>query len=141
MINRISDWPTHLANFLAEKKDTPFEWGVNDCCLFTCDWLKILTGIDPASDLRGKYTDALSAARILKEQAGIQNLVANYCKKYAWDEVSPSLAQRGDLIILQLDETQGPALGICLGQNSAFAGQNGYILQPTLKAISTWHIK
>ena len=30
---RHTDWTVRLTDFVKSKKHTPFEWGVNDCCL------------------------------------------------------------------------------------------------------------
>ena len=51
-LKRVSNWPAALDQFLADHRDLPFTWGTNDCCLFTCDAIVALTGIDLAAELR-----------------------------------------------------------------------------------------
>jgi len=45
-----------LSRYLKSKKNTPFEWGVNDCVTFTADYFKETTGIDLISEYRGYST-------------------------------------------------------------------------------------
>lgn len=51
-----------------------FQWGGtsgDDCTMFCATWVYHLTGIDPARDLRGTYSDARGAHRILARAGGI----------------------------------------------------------------------
>lgn len=41
-----------LSRYLKSKKNTPFEWGVNDCVTFTADYFKETTGDDLISEYR-----------------------------------------------------------------------------------------
>lgn len=66
-MKRTNDWPTKLANYLLEKQKQPFEWGVNDCCLFAADAILAMGGLDVAKDVRGRYKTAIGAHRIMKK--------------------------------------------------------------------------
>jgi hypothetical protein len=51
-----------------------FRWGgsaVDDCTMFCASWVFELTGVDPAEDIRGTYSDAEGANRILDAAGGI----------------------------------------------------------------------
>ena len=138
---RVSNWPRALSLFLQEKTATPFQWGENDCCLFTCDWLAILTGHypEPANELRGTYADALSAARVLQARGGVEQITADYCATQHWPEVAPSFAQRGDIAIIPTPH--GPALGVVIGARIAHPGPEGLALRPLNEALRAWHIQ
>lgn len=51
-----------LEQFLAQAARECFAWGERDCGLFVADWVGLVTGRDPAADLRGRYRDADGAA-------------------------------------------------------------------------------
>ncbi|MEI8397262.1 MAG: hypothetical protein WCF85_21275, partial [Rhodospirillaceae bacterium] len=63
---RHPDWPVRLDRFLAERRDRPFAWGSNDCCLFVLDWIELATGTRPF-DPRGLYHDQAEAAALLRK--------------------------------------------------------------------------
>jgi len=46
-----------LAEFLQKAARGSFAPGEADCALFVADWVRANTGRDPASDLRGTYSD------------------------------------------------------------------------------------
>lgn len=137
---RKSNWPAALSLFLQEKASTPFQWGENDCCLFTADWLAILTGEYPplAVKLRGTYTDALGAARILEDHGGVERIAESFCAEKGWGEVSPRLAQRGDIAIVDADGH--PALGVVIGAWVAHAVPGGVGKVPLRTARRAWRV-
>ncbi len=139
-MSRSSNWPIRLALFIEEKRNEPFVWSKNDCCLFCCDWLTILTGEDVASsyDLRGTYDSALGAIRILKQLGGLEVLAQTVAKDRGWAFVSSSYARRGDAVIFQTES--GPAMGVCDGKMSVFAGPSGIVFRLTSTCSSILHI-
>lgn len=52
-----------------------FSWGVRDCCLWGADAAQACTGRDPAADLRGTYSTALQAARLVQQAGGMTALL------------------------------------------------------------------
>lgn len=53
----------------------PFQWGVNDCCLFSANVLHELSNVDYAKDLRGKYFSKIQAYELLNEMYSTTNLI------------------------------------------------------------------
>jgi len=139
-MQRKSNWPAALSLFLQEKAALPFQWGENDCCLFTADWLAILTGQypAPAAELRGTYADALSAARAIKQRGGVEQIAADYCAAQGWGEVATAYAQRGD--IATVDTEHGPALGVVLGREVCHPGAAGVVRVPLKTARRAWRV-
>lgn len=137
---RKSNWPAALSLFLQEKATVPFQWGENDCCLFTCDWLAILTGHypEPAAELRGTYSDALGAARVLQPRGGVEQIAADYCASQHWSDVPPAFAQRGDIVLF--DGPHGPSLGVCIGCYFCGPGPEGVGQQPMSAARRAWRV-
>jgi hypothetical protein len=135
---RIDNWPRALTDFAEERRKLPFVWGQNDCCLFAANWVAKLTGVDPAASLRGKYTTAAGAARIIKRRGGMQAMVGKICAGHGWPMVNPKLARRGDVVLIE--QATGPALAVCMGEHAAAAGPNGVSMVPTLSALAGWRI-
>lgn len=61
-----SNWQTRLFEHV-NSADGEFVWGKNDCITFAADAYKAIHGIDVIEDIRGTWTDNLSAARVIKE--------------------------------------------------------------------------
>lgn len=130
-MKRCNNWPVKLALFLEEKQSQPFDWKTNNCCFFACDWLAILAGVDPAESYRPRVTSALAMGRILKEEGGVEAMADKDFPARGWRNVDVKMAQRGDIVLA--DTPEGPAIGVCGGAVSWFAGPKG------LSAISTIH--
>ena len=126
---RFDNWPEALAAYIDRKRNEPFEWGVNDCCLFGADWIQICTGLDPAFDLRGKYNSALGAKRIIDKSGGLSVMVASALIPLGFKEVALSIASRGDILVR--DSGQGDCAGIVIGSESCFVSREGLRFIPT----------
>lgn len=139
---RKSNWPAALTLFLEEKANQPFVWGENDCCMFTADWLAILLGEYPgmAKELRGTYSDALSAQKVLSSLGGVEQVVADYCAEKGFNEVPAALAQRGDIATVDTEHL-GPALGVVEGSQVAYAGEQGVVRVPVSTVRKAWRIR
>ena len=122
-MKRAENWPTLLCTYIDERRDIPFTWGSNDCCLFAADWVRLATDLDPASDLRGKYNSAMGARRITKKRGGVAETVARALVPLGFREIALPLASRGALIVR--DSGDGDCAGIVLGRESAFVGRDG----------------
>ena len=132
---RKHNWPELLNVFIKSRKDVPFEWGKQDCCLFACDLVKEMTGVDYASDFRGTYNNVAGALTILKKEGGVKQLAIN-----SWGvEINPLMAQRGDVVLVQGEH--GNSLAVCIGQSIVATGENGLVSLPLRSAICAWRIK
>lgn len=106
-----------LEAFLLDRRNAPFKWGENDCCLFVADAVKALHGIDYAKELRG-YTTRFGAARRIYKAGGLSSIVDAMLSP-----ISPALARRGDVVMFVAQD--GEALGLCVGSKFAAAGLDG----------------
>lgn len=130
---RRADWQTRLSDFVKQRADMPFEWGRNDCCLFTVDAVIAVTGIDHAAPLRG-YTTALGAARVVEQQGGIRQLAID-----AWGEpVAPMMAAVGDPVLM-LNEGR-ELLAVCNGTSALGPGTDGIAVMDMDNALEAWKI-
>lgn len=118
----------------------PFEWGKNDCCLFAADWVERCTGIDPAAELRGKYSSALSAGRLLEEMGGVRGIIRAIGEPIGMKRIDGTHDQRGDLVVA--DTGNGESIGICIGSHAAFVGSSGLLFAPFdfTKAVHCWRV-
>lgn len=94
---RHPDWPELLAEFIEVRRDRAFAWGSHDCVLMAADWIEQATGVDPIADLRGRWTDALQAARTIAEVGGLNAAVTARLGR-AHDCVL--MARRGDVALI-----------------------------------------
>ena len=138
-LTRKEDWPERLAAFVESRRQTPFAWGQQDCCMFACDAVQEITGTDIAAEFRGKYTSLLTAARILKPLEGVEGAMERAAELFGMEECkTPAFAQRG--FVVHYDTPQGPALGVCLGHVHAFAGPKGITFLPFKTIRRAWRV-
>ncbi len=139
-MTKLSDFAERLHAVLAERRHRPFEWGANDCALLACDLVVAATGRDYAAPFRDRYRTASGAARTLRRfaGAGLEAAVEKITQDNRLKEVPPLMAQRGDFILL--DQTAGPALGVCLGETLVAAGPDGAVTLPLKRARRAWRV-
>jgi hypothetical protein len=113
---RISTWEQALANYIAIKRHEPFEYGVNDCCLFAAGAVEAVTGEDPMSEFRGKYDSLKGSLKAIKD-IGAGTLEATLDGKFP--EVAIGNAQRGDLAFLD------DSVGVVMGGFAYFVSDDG----------------
>jgi hypothetical protein len=111
---RRDNWPNLLAQFIEQRREQPFAWGVNDCCIFAADWVEVCTGEDYAKTWRNRYSSGLGAVRFLDE------------------------AGRGDIVAQEAG--RGMTLGICLGVTTAFVTKNGLAFGSIANAEKSWKV-
>ena len=130
---RRADWQLRLAAFVQTRARMPFEWGHNDCGLFTVAAVRAMTGVDAAAHLRG-YTTALGAARVVERAGGMRQLAIE-----AWGEpVPPALASVGDPVLML---NQGrELLAICNGTTAIGVGPDGLAVMSMTDALAAWKI-
>lgn len=122
-MSRADNWRTLLADFIEARRERAFEWGSHDCCLFAADWVATVTGRDPADPFRQSYSTALGAHRLYSKAGGVANLVRDCLRDSGFVSVPRREANAGDLIVRE--SGHGKCVGIVLGLNSAFVGEDG----------------
>lgn len=140
------DLHRQLADFIESRRAMPFAWGTNDCALFAADWRVARLGIDPAQNLRGRYTTALGAIRFARSFWGIGEADDPY-GVFMWPAwagypaVGPSFVQRGDIVAIAGESSRGRkmyALGVCLGTRVAHPGPAGLLFAPAAAIVRAW---
>lgn len=131
---RREDWPERLAGFVDSRRNMDFAYGSNDCALFAADAIREMTGSDPLADLRGRWTTARGAARLLNKMGGLRAAATSLLG----DEIAPAFAQRGDVVLLPNEGRE--CLGICTGLVAAAPGATGIVWLPMSAAVAAWRV-
>lgn len=141
MINRRFDlWPRLLSEYLDSVRTKPFTWGEHDCCLFTCNCIQIITGLDPAAEVfRGKYSDLPGAMSLLNEHGGVEAIAVERCAAFGFAEIQVAFATRGDVLLVDTDN--GPTLGICWGSKALFVGPDGLESAMKTRCRRAWRVQ
>jgi len=128
---RIPTWEDALANYIAIKRHQPFEYGVNDCCLFAAGAVLEITGEDPMPEFRGKYDSLKGSLKVIKE-IGAGTLEATLDGKFP--EVGIGYAQRGDLAFFD------GSIGVVMGGFAYFASDDGLEKVPRAMWDKCWSV-
>ena len=109
---RSHNWTDLLTNFIQSRRNTPFVWGKNDCCLFPADAVLAMTGEDKAADFRGTYNSAIGAKRALKKK-GYSN-IEEALTSILGAPVSRLSVRRGDVVLVDYEGQE--VAGVMYGQ-------------------------
>lgn len=131
MVTRLLDWEARLGAYLSTPGRDQFEWGANDCALFSCGAVEAMTGDHPFPEFLGVYTDREGAARALRD-LGEGTLYRTFGSRFP--NCENAFAQRGDIVWAQ------GALGICLGPFALFLSDDGFERVPRAQFEDAWRI-
>lgn len=137
---RLHDWPSALCELIRGARSRPFQWGEHDCLLFAARAVLVMTGTDPAAEVRGTYRTALGAVRRL-QACGFPDLES------AWDSrfptrVAPRFISRGDIVAIPCAARRwrGLGLGIAFGPAIWAPGPDGLVSMPVALAVTAWRV-
>jgi hypothetical protein len=114
-----------LPEYIISKLNVPFEYGTNDCILFTIGWLELST--DKKYLPQEKWNNEKQALRIIKKLGGLENQFDKHLK-----QIEPNFAKDGDLTIVD---------GISYlfsGSNIVSVSKNGLIYRNRMLAKKAW---
>jgi hypothetical protein len=140
-------WQESLHGYFLRRQNEPFQWGTMDCCLFACDAVLELTGIDLAADFRGKYDSLLTAVkamaafvRVQAEEDLVEAVAVKIAEHFQIEEVPVLMAQRGDVVLL--DSPLGKGLGLVglRGTHAHCTGADGLVDVPLPECLRAWRI-
>lgn len=132
MMTRHNDWPERLAAFIETRRERVFSWGSNDCALFAADAVLEMTGVDLARTLRG-YRSARGAANRVAKAGGMRCLAEGLSEKHS------GLAQRGDIVLVDLDGRE--TFGVVVGNGTWCApGAYGLVFRPMSEVDTVFEV-
>lgn len=133
------DWPERLAVAVEAGEHSAFS-DIYFCAIFAADCYLAMTDVDPLAEVRGR---ALVDCYAWVRGRGYGN-VREALAAIVGPEVPLAFARRGD-IVLRLAEDGLDAIGVCLGQHSAFvagAEQGGGLAHlPTLEQVAAFRVR
>lgn len=125
-MNRLPDWHSRYVEFINDMRQTPFEWGTNDC---GPSWagavVTVLTGEpNPAEAHIGKYSSMLGAIKYTKE-CGFDDL-KQAVASFLGEPVHSSCGYIGDIALFPTgDSALGYSLGIVNGERVFYRMPSG----------------
>jgi hypothetical protein len=144
-LKRKLHWDTrHLHQFFLDTANTQFEWAKNDCCIFAANAIEAITGVDIADDFRGKYTDQLSALRLIATVTGgstVADAAAHCATKHGLVEHAyPLMAKRGDLVVIDNGGTLIAGVVHLNGMHVISVGESGAVRLPITSVVRSWSL-
>ncbi|MCZ8339624.1 MAG: hypothetical protein O9345_15980 [Burkholderiaceae bacterium] len=131
-MKRREDWAEALAGYLDERRDVPFAWGENDCASFAAGAVQAMTG----ESLQIPQVESAAAyLHFLRDHGPLDAIVDDTLGERL---PSPAFAQRGDVVLLFVDERA--TLGVCIGVEAAAPGQDGMLTVPMPTATAAWRV-
>jgi hypothetical protein len=140
MKTRPDNWPALLWRFVQDRQSTPFAWGAHDCCLFAADWVRELHGIDLAVGIRGKYTTALGAARIVGHGFSLASFVGDRMAEHGFAKIPVRMASRGDMVAAHVGAYSRLCIGLVVDHRAAFPAPAGLMTIPLNQVAYAWKI-
>jgi hypothetical protein len=134
---RLPDWPERLAAFIEARRDMPFDWQVNDCCVLAADAVLAMTGRDFLADYRGRYATEEQAEALMGE-GGLPAFLPRVMAAFGAQEVPPAGAQRGDVALIRLENQL--VCGVVTGPHIAAPGARGLAFVPLRRATMAWGV-
>lgn len=129
---RYEDWPERLDRFIEEHSKSPFEYGINDCCLFGAKAIETIVDIKIVEEVNKLHKGKNS-------RKNLANLVAKTLKTYNFKEIPPLAAQRGDIVLFETE--LGTTVGISVGGKITAPGESGLEFFPLDVAKTAWRIE
>ena len=138
-MRRLENWPTRLGRTIDAAMTKEFRWGEHDCCLFACDCIEAVTGVDPAAPHRGRYQSKFGAARVLKALHGsLSDSASAVARQLSAPHIQTNAAKRGDVCFLQTE--YGDALGVVYGHEIYVPAAVGLARYPVHHALKIWSV-
>jgi hypothetical protein len=129
-MKRREDWPERLADYLDAQRDVAFDWASHSCAAFAAGAVEAMSGeaVDIPAHGSAREAAGLLAARGLRERIG----------DMFGPEIVPALAQRGDLVLVDIAGCESVA--VCIGTEAAGPGDAGLLTVPMRLAVAAWRV-
>ena len=138
---KLNGWETRLSDFIEKVSKQPFEYGKFDCCLFACEAIKTLAGVDIRAEIiPDRYEGKEEADEMLRKYGGIEGIANRVAERCGFKPIPVLFAQRGDVIMANIKEADN--FGVCIGKKIAFLSPSGLVfLNITSKSLrKAWRI-
>lgn len=126
-----------LGEYLLFAAKRPWGWGTHDCCTFASQWAIIRGNPDPMAYLRGRYSTAGEAVRVLVKHGGLLAVTTRGMIEAGVPEAD--FPRAGDIGVVQRPTEEGlnQACGIYTGERWATLGLRGMDCGPA-EILGLW---
>jgi len=128
------DVEIRLHNYVETQIGLPFEFGVNDCPLFTLGAIDIMLNTKHRADFTGKWKDQKSAWKYAKLNGDIYE----HLLKWNFKRVNIQYTQIGDIIIMAQDLAHAKkwrSVALCMGSNIAIVTEDYGVQLLDIRAV------
>lgn len=124
------DWTEALYAYIDARREVPFQWGSQDCSTFAAGAVEAITGEAPELPVATTAAEAvaLMAERPLRDRVG----------DLYGPEIVPAFAQRGDLVLIEIDGRESVA--VCIGAEAIGPAADGLLAVPMALAVAAWRV-
>jgi len=117
------DVEIRLHHYIETQIGLPFEFGVNDCPLFTLGAIDIMLGTEHRAKFTGKWKDQKTAWKYAKKNGDIYA----HLLKWGFKRVNIQFVQVGDIIIMAQDLAHAKkwrSVSVCMGSKVAIVTED-----------------
>lgn len=123
-----------LTQFIVTLEGGAHVFGTSDCITRLDDWCRVVTGKGFMGELRGSYSDALGAARLVKRLGGLMRALDDRLGAIGIGRVRTT-PQRGDLALVRQDVKNDPFDGY-LGAIVLAPGETSVVIAPGFGGVA-----
>lgn len=132
-----------LHDYVESQMGLPFQFGVNDCPLFTLGCIDIMLDTDYRKDFLGKWTDQKSAWKYSKKHGDIYE----HLLRWGFERENIQFIQTGDIIIMEQSLAHAKkwrSVAVCLGSKIAIVTEEYGVIPvglgdvPNIKGVVRW---
>lgn len=117
-------WYPEYVKFIDDTRNTPFEWGKNDCGIAWAGKIVEIVRGEPLDIEMGNYSTPIGAVRTMRKM-GYANLREAAEGILGVTSHHPSMGAIGDLALIKTDDAFGYAFGIVNGERVFFRQESG----------------
>ena len=129
-----------LAEYLDQCCRRRWKWGVHDCTLFAADWVRTVTGVDPAAGWRGTYGSADECRDRLAMAGGLDAVVSRAMSGAGFIETrAPSCGDVGLIIAPTAADSMGMISAIRQHDLWVARGLRG-IMAARFDVVKAWRV-
>lgn len=142
-MTRSAAWQADLSAFLELNQYRKFQYGEWDCCLFVCDAVQVMTGVDLAEWFRGTYCDRQSAIARMREfcgKASLLSVVRDIARAHEMTACKVLQARRGDVVLVKRASRVSLGMVAMNGKDVIVASRKGLWRMHMSEALRAWHV-
>lgn len=125
-----------LPEFLNELAAAPYVPGDWDCAMATANWVRHVTGVDPAASIRRSYSDRKGWERLVESEGGLVPLMDRLAIASGLERVIGPVA--GDIGTVLVRGVEGSAGAIRAARGWVVKTENGIRMSNAMVPICAW---